>query len=178
MSFFRRNAADPPPYTVDWTGPATAAQAASETAPTSGIPSSPVTMPLVPRLTSPSSPTRQMPVPEHVGWPNANTEAFPADVVAVLEQDPACPPLVVLKYQDEATSVCNLRVLHPTKVDVRNLEELIHEPEAVVKGISDRFSLLGTVVSSLLYRYRDVLSGSSKSCPCGLTTSGSRGNSS
>jgi hypothetical protein len=55
--------------------------------------------------------------------------------------------LVVSKEASGDGEAVRWVVKDPTRVEVRNLEELFYEPAVSLEAISERFSLLGTIVS-------------------------------
>jgi hypothetical protein len=82
-------------------------------------------------------------------WPDIS-EDLPRDLVAVPMNElgnPLAPPLVVSKEASGDGEAVRWVVKDPTRVEVRNLEELFYEPAVSLEAISERFSLLGTIVS-------------------------------
>lgn len=85
---------------------------------------------------------------DSIPWPDPDTDLWPeADLVVVLKNDPLSPPLNVSKAQAGADGRYEWRITHPTKIEIRNLEEIIHKPEVVPDRIQERFSLFGVIVS-------------------------------
>lgn len=83
-----------------------------------------------------------------ISWPDPSIDVFPEDLVAVLDHEPLSPALRISKSKDELRGEPKWQIEHPTRVEVRNLEELINEPEEVMAALEARFSQLGTIVGT------------------------------